>query len=121
MIPAAAAFFVGWVVSFFIGRRLSERVPSWIGCLAWFVVACVAGGVAVFVLAIGGGWLVEQVFASDPRYGGEWLMSVLRWGLWPAIVGAAFGVVSGRRRASARRDALAEQSRMKDFPRPSSN
>lgn len=101
MIPAAAAFFVGWVVSFFTGRHLSERLPSWISCLAWFVVACVAGGAAVFVLAIGGGWLIGQVYTSDPRFAVEWVISVFKWGLWPAIPGAAFGVVSGWRRARA--------------------
>jgi hypothetical protein len=113
MIAAVAGCLVGWVVAFFVGRHLSERLPNWIGCFAWFVVACVAGSAAVLILAFGGGWLIDQVYTADPRFAVEWLRSVLGWSLWVPIVGAAFGVVSGRRRASSRRDALAELARMK--------
>jgi hypothetical protein len=123
MIETTAAL-LGGIVAFFVGCGLCERYPNWLGTIASLLLACGAGGISTVAMAFGGGWLVDQslVLLFDYRLDIlHWVGRVFGFGVWGTLIGAAIGVVSGRRRSSARRDALAELARMRDFPRADPN
>jgi len=119
MIATAASFF-GGLVAFFISRGLCERHPNWLASIAVLLLACVVGGISTVAMAFGGGWVVDQSFVlfSDYRLDiSRWVMKVIGFGTWATLIGAVTGVILGRRRSIVRRDAVAELTRMRDYPR----
>jgi hypothetical protein len=105
--PSLLAILLGLAVPYLVGRKFAEQYPSWIGVAASFVLACVAGVVALLIVAFGVGLLLEyflNLFAVRLDTG-TWVEGYLRGIIW-VFVGAAVGVFRGRRRAASRRAAL---------------
>ena len=118
MLAFLIALFVGLGVPYFVSRKISERFPTWMGIGGSFLMACLVGGVALVATAFGGGWLYDQLLdlAAGMRLEiAMWIRIVIGNGVWVALIGALLGSFHGRRRAIARRETLAELTRMKEY------
>ncbi len=118
LVASVIAVLVGYAVPSIVGRGVGERFPNWIGVVAAFLTACLAGGVALLLIAFGGGWLFDLILRASTGYRLDdlsWIQKVLGLGTWFVLLGAAIGAFRGRRRATARSAALAELERMKTF------